>query len=143
MRCLWILIVVVLAGVAAASPVRMKLQGDVPAGKKPSLEVTAVQDISGLEIQLSRDDGKEFTASHAAVAKGARVALPIGDGAAGRASYKGTLTVQVAGSGAWTEELTFDTLVRGTPIKVTYDAAHLDLAKRALQFKVSRPIETA
>lgn len=31
----------------------------------------------------------------------------------------------------------------GKPIKVTYDAAHLDLAGRVLQFQVSRPIVSA
>lgn len=31
----------------------------------------------------------------------------------------------------------------GKPIKVTYDAAHLDLAGRVLQFQVSRPIASA
>lgn len=142
MRWSWIVFLVLLAGAADGSPVRFKLQGDVRAGTKPTLEVTAVEPVSDLRVALARDDGKQFEAKHASLAKGQRVALPIGDGALGRASYKGTLTVSVAGK-PWTEELTFDTLVRGTPIKVTYDAAHLDLAKHELQFKVSRPIEKA
>jgi outer membrane protein OmpA-like peptidoglycan-associated protein len=40
-------------------------------------------------------------------------------------------------AGPWTEEVKFDTVVRA-PIKIGYDADHLDLDVRALQFKPSR-----
>jgi outer membrane protein OmpA-like peptidoglycan-associated protein len=47
------------------------------------------------------------------------------------------------GGKRWTEQLTFDTLVRGGPLKITYDADHLDLDRRVLQFKPSRPAARA
>lgn len=135
MLCLVLLLV---AGTAVAQPVKFQLDGDVPIGKKPALKITAAQKVSELRVQLERDDGKKFEAKHAGLAAGQSVSLPIGDGAAGKASYQGTLTLVVAGKGSWSHELIFETLVRA-PLKVTYDAEHLDLDKRVLQFKLSRP----
>ena len=127
----------------SAQPVSYQLLGDVQLGKKPMLEVRAVQAVTALRIDLDRDDGKHFTVAHPSLAKGASVRLAIGDGAAGKASYKGTLSGQLPGEkDRWSEDLTFETLVRA-PIKVTYDFEHLDLDKRVLQFKVSRPAGSA
>lgn len=138
-----ILAVLLVAAPASAAPVSYQLQGDVALGKKPMLEVRAVQPVIALRIDLERDDGKKFTVEHASLGKGASVRLAIGDGAAGKASYKGTLSGQLAGQNdRWSEDLTFETLVRA-PIKVTYDLEHLDLDKRVLQFKVSRPAGSA
>ena len=135
--------VLLVASIASAQPVSYQLQADVAVGKKPMLEIRAVQPVTALRIDLDRDDGQHFTVQHASLAKGASVRLAIGDGAAGKASYKGTLTGQIAGQKErWSEELTFETMVRA-PIKVTYDIEHLDLAKRVLQFKVSRPAGSA
>jgi len=137
------LVLLLVAGTATAQPVRYELQADVPVGKKPVLKVSALEKISELRLELRRDDGKQFTLTHPALAKGQGVAWEIGDGAAGKATYKGTLTLQVAGqSGRWTDEIDFETLVRA-PMKVTYDAAHLDLDKRVLQFQLSRPAGSA
>ena len=129
-------------GTSDAQPVSYKLAGDVQIGKKPTLEIRAAEKVSDLVLELARDDGKTFTAKHAALAKGAAVSLPIGDGAPGKAAYKGTLSLTIAGQGRWSGELTFETIVRA-PIKVTYDADHLDLDKRELQFKLSRPAANA
>lgn len=135
---------VVLFGIAtaAAQPVRYELRGAVPIGEKPAIKFTATQAITSLSLELSRDDGKKFTLKHRALASGQSVTLAVGDGKAGKAAYQGALTVQVAGEGAWSDKFTFETAVRA-PIKVTYDADHLDLEKRVLQFKVSRAIEKA
>jgi outer membrane protein OmpA-like peptidoglycan-associated protein len=135
--------VVAPSAVAAADPLSFKLAGDVPAGKKPALSITANEPVSKLVLDVERDDGKHFKSEHPSLAKGATATLPIGDGAAGKASYKGTLSAQVAGGKRWTEELTFTTVVRGGPLKVTYDAEHLDLDKHVLQFKLSRPAASA
>lgn len=138
-----ILALLLVSAPATAQPVSYQLQGDVALGKKPMIEVRAVQPVTALRIDLHRDDGKQFTVEHASLAKGAAVRLPIGDGAAGKASYKGTLSGQLAGQKErWSADLIFDTLVRA-PLKVTYDSEHLDLEKRVLQFKVSRPAGTA
>ena len=131
-----------LVGTVAAQPVSYKLQGDVPVGKKPAIEIKALQKVSDLRLDLERDDGKQFSVKHASLGKGQAVTLPIGDGAAGKAAYKGTLSLDIAGQGRWSGELTFETIVRA-PIKVTYDAEHLDLDKRELQFKLSRPAASA
>lgn len=131
-----------LSTLAGAEPVSFSLKGDVQAGQKPQLQVTAAEKVTNLELQLQRSDGKKFTAKHAGLDKGQTVSLSIGDGTAGKSSYKGTLSMSVAGK-RWTEELTFDTLVRGGPLKIQYDADHLDLDKRVLQFKPTRPVASA
>ena len=102
------------------------------------MRVRAVQKVTDVRVELDRDDGKHFSLRQAALAKGQTVTWPIGDGAAGKATYTGTLSAQIAGGSAWSDELNFETFVRG-PMKVGYDAEHLDLDKRVLQFKLSRP----
>lgn len=136
-----ILIVMVVAGVASAQPVSYQLKGDVPQGQKPQIRVTAATPVTRLEISLDRDDGKHFVVKHGSLARGAAVTLAIGDGAPGKSSWKGTISAQAAGT-AWSDALTFDTLVRA-PVKVGYDADHLDLDKRVLQFTMSRPAGSA
>lgn len=134
-------IVVAASGRAEARPVSYQVKADVPIGQKPTLQITAADRVANVKLELTRDDGKQFTARHAALAKGQSVTLPIGDGAAGKASYSGTLSLTLGGQ-PWSEELSFQTLVRA-PLKVTYDADHLDLDKRVLQFKLSRPAASA
>jgi outer membrane protein OmpA-like peptidoglycan-associated protein len=138
----WFLLVMLVAGTVAAQPVSYQLKGQVPIGQKPVLEVRAARKVTDLRIELDRDDGKHFTIKHAGLAKDQAVKLPFGDGAAGKASYKGTLSVQIAGEGAWSGELELATFINA-PMKVTYDADHLDLDKRVLQFKLSRPAGSA
>ena len=139
-------IVIVVALLAArsahAQPVSFELKGDVSIGQKPMLKVSAAQSVTDVRVELDRNDGKHFALAHAALAKGGAVVLAIGDGAAGKATYKGTLSAQVAGEKRWSGDLTFETLVRA-PIKLSYDADHLDLDKRLLQFKLSRAAGTA
>jgi len=131
------------ARVVAADPMTFSLAGDVQAGKKPQLSITANEKLTDIRVELERDDGKKFSLKHAGLTKGQSVALAIGDGAAGKSSWKGTLSAQVASGQRWNEDLTFDTIVRGGPLKVTYDADHLDLDKRTLQFKLSRQAASA
>jgi outer membrane protein OmpA-like peptidoglycan-associated protein len=138
-----IMILMLAAGTASAQPVSYQLKGDVPQGEKPQIRVTAASPVTKLEISLDRDDGKHFVVKHAALAKGAAVTLDIGDGAPGKSSWKGSISAQAAGDAKrWSDELTFETLVRA-PVKVGYDADHLDLDKRVLQFTMSRPAGSA
>lgn len=130
------------AGTARAQPVSFEVQGDVPVGKKPVLRVTAVQRVTDLRVELKRDDGKDFTLRQAALSKGQAVMLPIGDGAAGKAAYQGSISAQIVGGERWSDQLSFETLVRA-PIKVSYDVNHLDLDKHVLAFKLSRPAGSA
>jgi outer membrane protein OmpA-like peptidoglycan-associated protein len=129
--------------VAGAEPVSFALQGQVGSGQKPQLMVTASEKITDLRLELVRSDGKKFSGRHAGLDKDETVSLPIGDGATGKASYKGTLSMAVAGGKRWTEQLTFDTNVGGGTLKVAYDADHLDLDKRVLQFKPTRGVTSA
>jgi outer membrane protein OmpA-like peptidoglycan-associated protein len=141
MRSLLVIVVVLLGGVAAAQPVSYQLRGDVPVGERPQIKVTATQAVTNLVIEVARNDGKKFTQKQASLAKGKSVTFDVGDGAAGKASYKGTISAK-AGAEKWSNELVFDTMVRA-PIKVAYDADHLDLDKRILQFKPSRGVVSA
>ncbi len=136
------LIVILVAGTAAAQPVSYQLKVDVALGDKPQVRITAATKVTDLRIDLDRNDGKHFTLKHASLAKGQAVTLSVGDGAAGKASYKGTISAQVPGANKWSEALAFETFVRA-PLKVAYDADHLDLDKRILQFKPSRAAQSA
>ena len=141
--CLVVLLLIAgTAGAARAQPVSFELKGDVPVGQKPVLKLIAVQPVTDVRIELKRDDGKVFTMRQPALAKGQSVMLPIGDGAAGKAAYKGSISAQVAGGQRWSDQLTFETLVRA-PLKVGYDIDHLDLDNHVLQFKPSRPAASA
>ena len=126
---------------ASAQPVGLQLRNDVPGGQRPSLIVTGVERVRDLQLALTRDDGKHFVETHAALEAGKSVTLPIGDGAAGKAHFTGRLTATVAGAaeGApWSYDLSFDTVVRAS-VTVGYDGEHLDLANHRLQFTLSRP----
>ncbi len=142
MRRACILVVLLVAGTASAQPVSFELKGDVPLGQKPLLRITATQQVTDLRVELERDDGKDFAMRPGALARGQAVTLPIGDGAAGKASYRGSISAQIVGGERWSDQLSFETLVR-VPLKVSYDAEHLDLDRRVLQFKMSRPAGSA
>jgi outer membrane protein OmpA-like peptidoglycan-associated protein len=51
--------------------------------------------------------------------------------------------MQIATGKRWTEQLTFSTIVGGGTLKVAYDADHLDLDKHVLQFKPTKPVQSA
>ncbi|HEY5921362.1 MAG TPA: OmpA family protein [Kofleriaceae bacterium] len=140
MRALCILFVLLMGGSAYAQPVSYQLKGVVSVGQKPQVRITAAEKVTDIRLELERDDGKKFTLKHGALAKGQAVTLNIGDGAAGKASYKGTISAQ--GSSKWSDAINFQTVVTA-PLKVAYDADHLDLDKRVLQFKPSRVVESA
>jgi outer membrane protein OmpA-like peptidoglycan-associated protein len=133
-----------LVGIAAADggPLRFRMRSQVPQGEKPILELTGVQAVTGLAIDLVRNDGKKFAVRQGAIAAGQVVTVPVGDGAPGKATYKCTFTAVLAGGTKWSDTVEFDTAVT-LPIKFQYDLDHLDLDKRVLQVKPSRPIEKA
>lgn len=133
------LVVMLFAGrIASAQPVSYALKGQVPQGEKPQVRITAATAVSDLRIELDRDDGKHFSLKQAALKKAQVVTLSIGDGAAGKASYKGTISAQAASDAKrWQDELSFETLVVA-PVKIGYDIDHLDLDKHVLQFTMSR-----
>ena len=141
MRWFVIALLVLVAVPAVAQPVSYRLKTDVAKGEKPQIELTAAEAVTDIRIELERGDSKRFTLRHPALKKGLAVRLSIGDGASGKASYEGTISAK-GSAGVWSDRLAFVTHVRD-PIKVGYDAAHLDLAKRVLQFTVSRAIAKA
>lgn len=137
MRISVVTIVVLASRVALAQPVTFELHGEVNIGQKPQLQVRASEDVKNIVLELDRDDGRHFTAKQGALAKGKAVVFPVGDGAAGKNSYTGTLSVA-----GWTEKLDFTTVVKA-PLKVAYDVAHLDLDNHIIAVKPSRAINTA
>lgn len=141
-RTLVLVLLLGYAAQAAAQPVGFELVGEVAQGQKPTLKVTAAQAVRDLRVELTRGDGRQFTMQRAALAKGQSVSFAIGDGAAGLARYRGSISAKTAAGEPWSDALEFETLVRA-PIKVSYDLAHLDLAKRVLEFKLSRPAGSA
>ena len=122
-------------------PLSYAFKPEVPQGQKPQIRLQATQNISGLRIEFVRDDGKRFMVDHGDLTTGQAAVVPIGDGAAGRFQYQGTLSGTAAGR-PWRHDFTFATLVRSS-LKVGYDAQHLDLDKRTLQFTLSRPTASA
>lgn len=142
MRRICLLVVLLVAGPVHAQPVSFQIKADVPAGQKPQLRVRAAEPVTDLRVELERDDGKRFGMSRRAVGKGQTVTFAIGDGAPGRARYRGTLSGKIRGERSFRRELSFETLVRGA-LRISYDLEHLDLERCILQFKLSRPAARA
>lgn len=128
-----------------ADPVDIALSNDVPAGKKPTLTLTAKENIATATLDIERlEDHRTFHYVAGPLRAGSKRELAVGDGKSGHAHWKGKLVMK----GAWGEssnEVTFESTVGGggAAPKVTYDRAHLDLERGVLQFQVSRPITTA
>jgi len=136
----WIVLALVLvAGVARAQPVSYQLKLEVPAGQKPQIRITGATQVTGVKLVLERDDGKHFTLEQRSLARNQAVTLSVGDGAAGKHHYKGTIA---ADQPAWSDAIEFDTVIRPA-LKIGYDAVHLDLDKHVLQFTMSRPAGAA
>jgi outer membrane protein OmpA-like peptidoglycan-associated protein len=122
-------------------PLGYAFNPEVPQGQKPQMRLQATQNISGLRMEFVRDDGKRFKVEHGDLMSGQAVVVPIGDGEAGRFQYQGAMSGKAAGR-PWSHDFTFATLVRSS-LKVGYDAQHLDLDKRTLQFTLSKPTASA
>jgi len=136
----WIVLALVLsAGVVHAQPISYQLKLEVPVGQKPQIRITGATQVTGVKLDLVRDDGKHFTLEQRALARNQAVTLSIGDGAAGKASYKGTISTQQP---AWSDAIELATVIRPS-LKVGYDAEHLDLDKHVLQLTMSRPAGAA
>src|SRR5258707_11126457 len=121
MRWIGLLVVLLSAGVAAAQPVSYELRGEVSLGQKPQLRLTAAQKVTEIHVELDTTDGKHIKLGYPALAKGQAVTLDIGNGAAGKLSYKGTISAQPVGEpDRWTTSVTFETLVRPL-VHVGYD----------------------
>ncbi len=144
MRRLALLAALLAPALAAAQPVMFQLQNNVPAGKKPTLTVTAVVRISDLELLLTREeDGAHVSERREALKPNQSTSFAIGDGGAGRSHWKGQLTVKMAGKDeGWVSDLTFETLVVAEP-KATWRYDHLDLDAHKMEFQLSRPAKSA
>lgn len=136
----WIVLALVaLTGAAHAQPISYQLKLEVPAGQKPQIRITGATAVTGVKLELERDDGKHFTLEQRSLARDQAVTLSIGDGAAGKASYKGTISARQP---AWSDAIQFSTVIRPA-LRVGYDAEHLDLDNHVLQFTLSRPAGSA
>lgn len=128
-----------MATAARAQPVSYQVKLEVPQGQKPQIRITAAAPVSDVRLELERDDGKKLSLKQGALAKNQAVTLSIGDGAAGKVTYKGTISAQQTGeSQRWSDAVTFATIVR-PQVHVGYDVEHLDLDKHVLQFTLTRP----
>ncbi|MEO8552145.1 MAG: hypothetical protein ABI678_19340, partial [Kofleriaceae bacterium] len=134
-----LVVLCVMAAVAHAQPVSYQVKLEVPQGQKPQIRITAATPVSDVKLELELDDGKQLTLEQGPLAKNQAVTLTLGDGAAGKVTYKGTISAQQRGESArWSEAVTFATVVR-PQVHVGYDADHLDLDKHVLQFTLTRP----
>lgn len=139
----WLVMLLALTAVAHAQPVSYQVKLEVAQGQKPQIRITAAAPVSDVKLELERDDGKKLTLKQGALAKNQAVTLAIGDGAAGKVTYKGTISAQQTGETArWSDAVTFDTIVR-PQVHVGYDVEHLDLDKHQLQFTLTRPAGSA
>jgi outer membrane protein OmpA-like peptidoglycan-associated protein len=124
--------------VALANPVEISLKNQVPPGQKPSLTVKAATQLRGVEVKLSRDDGKSFTVSHGALRDGQSATLVFGDVKEGHFSWRGHLEAQFPDGNRFSTDLTFETATLGT-LQVRYSRDHLDLDANRLEFQLSKP----
>ena len=122
-----------------AQPVSFQLKLEVPAGQKPQIRITGATQVTGVKLELERDDGKHFTLEQRSLARNQAVTLSVGDGAAGQGELQGHDLDAATG----VERSDRIRHRRAPTLKVGYDAEHLDLDKRVLQFTLSRPAGTA
>jgi hypothetical protein len=124
--------------VVFAQLVDVQLHNQVPPGGKPSLTVKPAAPVAKLELTLSRDDGKSFTAGHGALKPGESVTLTFGDGKGGHARWTGKLVAIFPDGNRQSFDINFETATAGD-LRVTYARDHLDLDAHTLQFQLSRP----
>lgn len=132
-----------LPGLALAQPVLVKVENQVPAGKRPTLRVTAVVRLRELRLELERrEDGAKLQVVKGPLKGGQELAIPIGDGSSGIAHWAGSLQALPEVGDPWRYDLTFETLVLGE-LRITYRRDHLDLEGRRLEFQASGPVKRA
>jgi outer membrane protein OmpA-like peptidoglycan-associated protein len=143
---LWVVLGVLgIAALAVAAPADLQLIHTVPAGKKPFITITATEAITSVQLEVERvEDHKRFSAKAGPLKVGDKVDLAMGDGKAGRAHWKGKLTIN-ASSGTSSSQVDFESTTGAAAggLHIGYDRAHLDLDKGRLQFTVTRPIASA
>jgi outer membrane protein OmpA-like peptidoglycan-associated protein len=132
-----------LASLAAAAPLDVGLKNQVPAGQKPSIQLTANAPIQRVDVELTRtDDGKHFSLGHGPMKPGESASLPIGDGKAGHFHWQGKLVAHLPDGNQLTNQITFETATTGN-LQVKYARDHLDLDAHVLEFQLSRPAGAA
>jgi len=134
---------VLVGGVAHATPVEISLKNQVPPGVKPAIEVKALTALKQVRAELVRtDDGRSFTAATGALRESQSASLPVGDGKAGRFHWKGKLIAVFPDGNQVTNEITFETATTSS-VQVKYSREHLDLDAHVLEFQLSRPAGAA
>lgn len=137
------LVLLLLAGVAQATPVEISLKNQVPPGQKPAIEVKALTQLKQVRAEMTRtEDGKTFTSASGALREHATASLPVGDGKAGHFHWKGKLIAVFPDGNQVTNEITFETATTGS-VQVKYSRDHLDLDGHVLEFQLSRPAGAA
>lgn len=114
------------------------LEDKVPAGKRPGLIVSVFRDLSGLVLDLKRDDGKTVHRRIDNVPHDAKRTFDL-PGDAGKHRYRGTLTVIFTGGERGEMNLDFEVeVVPGLGLAVRPD--DLDLEARTLLLRSRRPV---
>jgi outer membrane protein OmpA-like peptidoglycan-associated protein len=121
-----------------AQLVDIQLHNQVPAGGKPSITVKPAANVSRVQLELQRDDGKSFTAASGALKQGQSATLQFGDAKGGHAKWTGKLVAIFPDGNRQSFDLTFETASSGD-LKVVYARDHLDLDNHVLEFQLSRP----
>jgi outer membrane protein OmpA-like peptidoglycan-associated protein len=122
--------------VVFAQLVDVQLHNQVPAGGKPTITVKPAADVTRIELELSRDDGKSFKSQTGALKAGQSATLSFGDGR--RSKWTGKMIAVFPDGNRQSFDLTFESAAAGD-LRVTYARDHLDLDAHTLEFQLSRP----
>jgi len=128
--------VLALPDVAKADAISVKWLTTVPAGRQPSLTITANQPLEKVEVLFNRDDGKLVDETIGELGAGGSRDVML-DGAVGKHKYSGHITC-VSNDVPIATQLSFETVVAGV-LTVGLDKARVDLVHGRLELQVSIP----
>jgi outer membrane protein OmpA-like peptidoglycan-associated protein len=137
----WAWLVLVWGAAAHADVVEVSMRQGVPGKAPPAVILRVLEPIRGFHLRLQRSDGEGVELKDKAkVGQVRTVPLPQPDG---RFRYEGTLEVTDREGTPLSMPLLFDTELWG-PLQLQLDKAKdVDLAARALRFRLNRPAARA
>lgn len=125
------------AGIARADAVEVSIRNSVLIGKGvPTINIHIVERIAGFELKLQRSDGKDVVVRGGG-RPGQTREIPLNQ-PEGKFGYSGELVVNGMDGSSASMPLQFDAEVLG-PLKITSEEKDLDLARRKLVIRLSRP----
>jgi outer membrane protein OmpA-like peptidoglycan-associated protein len=130
---------VALTGVATAAQadaIQVRMVTKVSAGQQPKLELTALQPLDRVEVNLNREDGKNVGQNLGSMAVGATRDFLL-DGRPGKHHYTGKITCVVEGV-PQDSQVYFDTFVGGA-LDVVLDKSQVDLRLGRMPLQINSP----